>query len=81
MKLFPLVWSNLKRNKVRTTFTVLSVFVSFLLFGFLVAVDNAFTSVVFTTVNCGLSNWLVFSAGSTCVSYSSLGPPSRETSL
>ncbi|HSU84174.1 MAG TPA: ABC transporter permease, partial [Thermoanaerobaculia bacterium] len=44
MKLFPLVWSNLKRKKVRTTFTVLSVFVSFLLFGFLVAVDNAFTS-------------------------------------
>lgn len=44
MKLFPLVWSNLKRKKVRTIFTVLSVFVSFLLFGFLVAVDNAFTS-------------------------------------
>jgi putative ABC transport system permease protein len=44
MKLLPLVWSNLKRKKVRTTFTVLSVFVSFLLFGFLVAVDNAFTS-------------------------------------
>jgi putative ABC transport system permease protein len=44
MKFLPLVWSNLKRKKVRTVFTVLSVFVSFLLFGFLVAVDNAFTS-------------------------------------
>jgi len=44
MKFLPLVWSNLKRKKVRTIFTVLSVFVSFLLFGFLVAVDNAFTS-------------------------------------
>ena len=44
MKFFPLVWSNLKRKKVRTIFTVLSVLVSFLLFGFLVAVDNAFTS-------------------------------------
>ncbi|HKH43275.1 MAG TPA: FtsX-like permease family protein [Thermoanaerobaculia bacterium] len=44
MKYLPLIWSNLKRKKTRTILTVLSVLVSFLLFGFLVAVDNAFTS-------------------------------------
>jgi putative ABC transport system permease protein len=44
MKYLPLIWSNLKRKKVRTLFTVLSVLVSFLLFGILGAVDAAFTS-------------------------------------
>ncbi len=44
MKFLPLVWSNLKRKKARTIFTVLSVFVSFVLFGALLAIDNAFTS-------------------------------------
>ncbi len=43
MKFLPLVWSNLKRKKARTIFTVLSVFVSFVLFGALLAIDNAFT--------------------------------------
>ncbi len=44
MKYLPLIWSNLKRKKARTIFTVLSVFVSFVLFGALLAIDNAFTS-------------------------------------
>ena len=42
MKYLPLIWSNLKRKKVRTLFTILSVLVSFLLFGILGAVDAAF---------------------------------------
>jgi len=44
MKYFPLIWKNLWRRKLRTFFTVLSVLVSFLLFGILSAVDTAFTS-------------------------------------
>jgi putative ABC transport system permease protein len=43
MKFFPLIWRNLLRRKVRTTFTALSVFVAFVLFGFLMAVRVAFT--------------------------------------
>jgi len=41
MKFLPFVWSNLKRRKLRTTLTILSVMVAFLLFGFLVAIKQA----------------------------------------
>jgi putative ABC transport system permease protein len=44
MKYFPLIWKNLWRRKLRTLFTVIAVLVSFCLFGFLSAVDAAFTS-------------------------------------
>jgi putative ABC transport system permease protein len=43
MKWLPLVWYTLMRRKVRTTFTVLSVAVAFLLFGLLGAVRAAFS--------------------------------------
>jgi putative ABC transport system permease protein len=43
MKFFPLIWRNLLRRKVRTTFTALSIFVAFVLFAFLMAVRVAFT--------------------------------------
>jgi putative ABC transport system permease protein len=42
MKFFPLVWRNLLRRKVRTIFTLLSVFVAFILFGILMAIRVAF---------------------------------------
>jgi len=42
MKFLPLIWSNLRRKRVRTIFTLLSILVAFLLFGYLVAVRNAF---------------------------------------
>jgi len=42
MKFFPLIWSNLRRKRVRTTFTLLSILVAFLLYGYLGAVRNAF---------------------------------------
>ncbi len=44
MKFFPLVWRNLLRRKVRTIFTLLSVFVAFLLFGLLMAIRAGFTA-------------------------------------
>ena len=44
MKYLGLIWSNLKRKKLRTTLTVLSVFVAFLLFAFLFAIKEAFTA-------------------------------------
>jgi len=43
MKYLPLVWRNLLRRKVRTIFTVLSVFVAFVLFGYLMAIKAAFS--------------------------------------
>lgn len=43
MKYFALVWSNLKRKKVRTIFTLLSILVAFLLFGFLSTINQAFS--------------------------------------
>jgi len=43
MKFLPLVWRNLMRRKVRTIFTVLSIFVAFLLFGVLMAIRMAFS--------------------------------------
>jgi putative ABC transport system permease protein len=41
MKFLGLVWSNLKRRKLRTALTVLSVLIAFLLFGFLGAIKQA----------------------------------------
>ncbi len=42
MKFLPLVWRNLMRRKVRTAFTLLSIMVAFILFGYLAAVRLAF---------------------------------------
>ncbi|MES2569788.1 MAG: ABC transporter permease, partial [Verrucomicrobiota bacterium] len=42
MKFLGLVWSNLKRKKLRTALTLLSIVVAFLLFGFLCAMKEAF---------------------------------------
>jgi putative ABC transport system permease protein len=41
MKYFHLIWSNLKRKKLRTSLTLLSVVVAFVLFGFLMAIKQA----------------------------------------
>jgi putative ABC transport system permease protein len=41
MKFFHLVWSNLKRRKLRTSLTLLSILVAFVLFGFLCAIKQA----------------------------------------
>ncbi len=43
MKYLGLFWCNLKRKKLRTLFTFLSVMIAFLLFGVLAAVKNSFT--------------------------------------
>src|SRR5271154_2114131 len=43
MKFFPLIWSNLKRKKLRTFLTLLSILVAFVLFGILSAIKEAFT--------------------------------------
>jgi len=42
MRFLPLIWGSLKRRKARTFFTVLSVLVSFLLFGYILAIRQAF---------------------------------------
>jgi putative ABC transport system permease protein len=42
MKYLYLIWCNLKRKKLRTILTLLSILVAFLLFGFLSAIKNAF---------------------------------------
>lgn len=44
MKFLGLVWSNLKRRKLRTTLTLLSILVAFVLFGFLCAIKTAFSA-------------------------------------
>jgi putative ABC transport system permease protein len=44
MKYLALLWSNLKRKKLRTVLTVLSIFVAFLLFGILCTIREAFTA-------------------------------------
>ena len=44
MKFFPLLWSSLWRKKTRTIFTLLSVFVAFVLFGLLMTIRTAFRS-------------------------------------
>jgi putative ABC transport system permease protein len=43
MKYLPLLWSSLWRKKLRTIFTLLSIFVAFLLFGFLMTIRTAFS--------------------------------------
>lgn len=43
MKYFPLIWRNLLRRKVRTVFTLASVFIAFVLYSFLMVVQNAFS--------------------------------------
>ena len=40
MKFLSLILSNLKRKKLRTTLTILSIFIAFLLFGFLCALKE-----------------------------------------
>jgi putative ABC transport system permease protein len=44
MKFLWLVWSNLKRKKLRTSLTLLSIFVAFLLYGLLCTIKEAFTA-------------------------------------
>ncbi len=43
MKFFNLLWSNLKRKKVRTVLTLLSIMVAFILFAYLAAIRMAFS--------------------------------------
>jgi putative ABC transport system permease protein len=43
MKYLPLLWSSLWRKKVRTIFTLLSIFIAFLLFGLLMTIRTAFS--------------------------------------
>jgi putative ABC transport system permease protein len=43
MKFLHLIWSNLKRRKLRTILTLLSIVVAFILFGFLSAINQALT--------------------------------------
>jgi putative ABC transport system permease protein len=44
MKFLHLIWSNLKRKKLRTILTILSILIAFLLFGFLSAIEQALTA-------------------------------------
>jgi putative ABC transport system permease protein len=44
MKFLSLVWSNLKRKKLRTSLTLLSIFVAFALYGLLCTIKEAFTA-------------------------------------
>ncbi len=43
MKFLPLLWINLLRKKTRTIFTLLSIFVAFVLFGLLMTIRSAFS--------------------------------------
>ena len=43
MKFLPLVWRNIWRKKFRTIFTLLSIFIAFLLFGILMTIRMAFS--------------------------------------
>src|SRR5262249_36858086 len=43
MKYLPLIWRNLLRRKVRTVFTLASVFIAFVLYSFLMVVQTAFS--------------------------------------
>ena len=43
MKYLPLIWRNLLRRKVRTIFTLASIFIAFVLYSFLMVVQNAFS--------------------------------------
>ena len=42
MRFLPLLWANLRRRKIRTALTLLSILVAFLLFGYLAAISKAF---------------------------------------
>jgi putative ABC transport system permease protein len=44
MKYFSLVWANLKRKKLRTSLTLLSIFVAFVLYGLLCTIREAFSA-------------------------------------
>ena len=44
MKFARLVWSNLKRKKIRTLLTLASIFVAFILFGYLAAIRQALSA-------------------------------------
>ncbi|MBM4000007.1 MAG: FtsX-like permease family protein [Planctomycetes bacterium] len=44
MKYVSLVWSNLRRKRLRTGLTVLSIFIAFVLFGLLCTIKEAFTA-------------------------------------
>lgn len=44
MKYLALLWSNLKRKKLRTALTLLSIFIAFLLFGVLCTIKESFTA-------------------------------------
>lgn len=44
MKFLSLVWCNLKRKKLRTSLTLLSIFVAFVLYGLLCTIKEAFTA-------------------------------------
>jgi putative ABC transport system permease protein len=44
VRFLSLIWSNLKRKKLRTALTLLSIFVAFVLFGLLCSVKEAFTA-------------------------------------
>ena len=41
MKFLPLIWSNLRRRKLRTLLTLLSIAVAFVLYGYLAAIERA----------------------------------------
>jgi len=43
MKFLPLVWKNIWRRKFRTTFTLLSIFIAFVLFGILMTIRYSFS--------------------------------------
>jgi len=43
VKFVPLIWKNIWRRKIRTIFTILSIFVAFVLFGFLMTIRAAFS--------------------------------------
>ena len=43
MKYIPLIWKNVWRRKFRTTFTLLAIFIAFLLFGILMTIRTAFS--------------------------------------
>ncbi|MCM3878569.1 MAG: FtsX-like permease family protein [Vicinamibacterales bacterium] len=43
MKFLPLIWKSIWRRKIRTIFTLLSIFVAFLLFGILMTIRAAFS--------------------------------------
>jgi putative ABC transport system permease protein len=42
MRFLPLIWMNVWRRRIRTTFTLLSIFIAFLLFGIVMTVRTAF---------------------------------------